>query len=164
MGAILEIKGCVERRIGYAISFTPPTGINSTVTTDWTHQLGEVTRTSELNQVKLFLIGTILQQICVYLPNSCLWTYVSNDANDAGFQFINFFPHKKALTNVFHREYWDPDHEAKSRPTSQCRFCNQPLFCTIVSLVTRYIHAKLNCADINQRGNSGTYKYKIIHV
>ena len=126
------------------------------VTTDWTHWLGEVTRTSELNQVKLFLIGTILQQICVYLPNSCLWTYVSNDANDAGFQFINFFPHKKALTNVFHREYWDPDHEAKSRPTSQCRFCNQPLFCTIVSLVTRYIHAKLNCADINQSGHSGT--------
>ena len=43
-------------------------------------------------------------------------------------------------------------------------FVNQPLFCTIVSLVTRYIHAKLNCADINQSGDSGTYKYKIIHV
>ena len=108
-GAILEIKDCVERRIGYAISCTPPTGINSTVTTDWTHWLGEVTRTSELNQVKLFLIGTILQPICVYLPNSCLWTYVSNDANDAGIQFMNFFLHEKALTNVFHREFWDPE-------------------------------------------------------
>ena len=138
---------------------TPPTGINSTVTTDWTHWLGEVTRTSELNQVKLFLTGTILQPICVYLPNSCLWTYVSNDANDAGFQLMNFFLHEKALTNVFHREYWVP--EAELCPTSQCRFCNQPLFCTIVSLVTRYIHAKLNCADINQSGHSGTYKYKI---
>ena len=162
MGAILEIKDCFEQRIGYAISCTPPTGINPTVTTDWTHWLGEVTRTSELNQVKLFLIGTILQPICIYLPNSCLWTYVSNDANDAGFQFMNFFLHEKALTNVFHREYWDPD--AKLRPTSPYRFCNQPLFCTIVSLVTRYIHAKLNCADINQSEDSGTYKYKIIHL
>ena len=109
MGAILEIEDCVERRIGYAISCTPPTGSNSTVTTDWTHWLGEVTRTSELNQVKLFLIGTILQPICVYLPNSCLWTYVSNGANDAGIQFMYFFLHEKALTNVFHREFWDPE-------------------------------------------------------
>ena len=92
-GAILEIKDCVERRIGYVIFCTPPTGINPTVTTDWTQWLGEVTRTSELNQVSLFLIGTILQQICVYLPNSCLWTCVSNDANNAGFQFMNFFLH-----------------------------------------------------------------------
>ena len=28
MGAILETEDCVERRIGYAISYTPPTGIN----------------------------------------------------------------------------------------------------------------------------------------
>ena len=113
-GAILEIKDCVERRIGYVIFCTPPTGINPTVTTDWTQWLGEVTRTSELNQVSLFLIGTILQQICVYLPNSCLWTCVSNDANNAGFQFMNFFLHffflhEKAPTNFFHREYWGPE-------------------------------------------------------
>ena len=162
MGAILAIKDCVERRIGNAISFTPPTGIIPTVATDWTHWLGEVTRTSELNQVKLFLIGTILQQICVYLPNSCLWTYVSNDANDAGFQFMNFFLHEKALTISFIWNFETLRHEAGLCPTSgHVVFVNQPPFCNTFSLVTRYIHAKLRCAYIFQNRDSGTYKYKI---
>ena len=34
VGAFLEIKDCVEGRIGYVIFCTPPTGINPTVTTD----------------------------------------------------------------------------------------------------------------------------------
>ena len=32
-------------------------------------------------------------------------------------------------------------------------FVNQPPFCTIVSLITRYIHAKLRCAYINQNSS-----------
>ena len=117
----------------WVCNFLRATHGNPTVTTDWTHWLGEVTRTSELSQVKLFLIVPFCNRfvytfkIAVYGPT---WVMMPTMQDFISLWISSCMKMHLQMSFIGNIETL----RRNCVPHLNVVFVNQPLFCTIVKL------------------------------